>query len=186
MSVARSGGATGCNPIGCVTSCFQRSSFEASRRHHTRLAPPAHAAVSAGRKSAIQALDRLDRAPAFSGTGRASWVRYFRHGPSPFCRPRNQKRPVIASTATAHQPEFSACPRVCHTALRQESTSRGQPLRPQTNSGALLADHPNVSLHYTPTCPGSTSRTVLQVQRHVMPASSPSDLVALSATSKPT
>jgi hypothetical protein len=106
-------------------------------------------------KSAIQALDRLDRCSRFPGQAER-YVEYFRHGTLSLCRPRDQKRPGHRKHCEPpHQPGI--CPLSPrgrrHTASGKEIHLIVDNLSAHKTKivDRFLADHPKVSLHYTPT-----------------------------------
>src|SRR2546422_1535196 len=123
------------------------------------LNPPAHAAVfCVDEKTAIQALDRLDPVlPLSPGRAERHGFEYYRHGTVPLYAAFNTKTgSVLGKTASrhtsaefvafladivAHQPKSKEIHVICDN-LSAHKTARVK---------QFLADHPKVSLHYTPT-----------------------------------
>lgn len=123
------------------------------------LKPPQHAAVfCVDEKTAIQALDRLDPVLPFSpGRIERHGFEYFRHGTLSLYAALNTKTgEVLGKTASrhtsaefvafledliAHQPED----REIHVIVDNLSAHKTQKVRD------FLANHPNVTLHFTPT-----------------------------------
>lgn len=123
------------------------------------LNPPSHAAVfCVDEKTAIQALDRLDPVLALSpGRAERHGFEYYRHGTLSLYAAFNTKTgSVLGKTATrhtsaefvafladivAHQPKGKEIHVICDN-LSAHKTPRVE---------QFLADHPTVSIHYTPT-----------------------------------
>lgn len=123
------------------------------------LKPPQHAAVfCVDEKTAIQALDRLDPVLPFSpGRVERHGFEYYRHGTLSLYAALNTKTgEVLGKTASRHtSAEFVAfladlvahqpAEREIHVIVDNLSAHKTQQVRD------FLAEHPNVSLHYTPT-----------------------------------
>lgn len=123
------------------------------------LNPPQHAAVfCVDEKSAIQALDRLDRRlPLSPGRAERQGFEYYRHGTLSLFAALNPKTgDVIGQTAPRHtSAEFVAfleqvvttCPadQPVHIILDNLSVHKAPPVRD------FLGHHPNVQFHFTPT-----------------------------------
>lgn len=123
------------------------------------LNPPENAAVfCVDEKSAIQALDRLDRRlPLSPGRAEKHGFEYYRHGTLSLYAALNPRTgEVIGQTAARHTSEefvsfldevVSTQPaeREVHVILDNFSTHKTSLVK------AYLAEHPNVSLHFTPT-----------------------------------
>lgn len=123
------------------------------------LNPPQHAAVFCiDEKSAIQALDRLDRRlPLSPGRAERHGFEYYRHGTlSLFAALDPKTGHVIGETAPRHtSAEFvcflrkvvDSCPsdQPVHIILDNLSIHKAPPVR------QFLAEHPNVHFHHTPT-----------------------------------
>jgi len=123
------------------------------------LHPPQHAAVfCVDEKSAIQALDRLDRRlPLSPGRAERHGFEYYRHGTlSLFAALNPRTGDVMGQTASRHTSvEFVAflnevvatCPadQPVHIILDNLSVHKAPLVRD------FLADHPNVEFHFTPT-----------------------------------
>lgn len=123
------------------------------------LKPPQHAAVfCVDEKTAIQALDRLDPVLPFSpGRIERHGFEYFRHGTlSLYAALNTQTGEVLGKTTGSHtSAEFVAfladlvahqpAGREIHVIVDNLSAHKTQRVRD------FLADHPNVTLHYTPT-----------------------------------
>jgi transposase len=123
------------------------------------LNPPENAAVfCVDEKSAIQALDRLDRRlPLSPGRAEKHGFEYYRHGTLSLYAALNPRTgEVIGQTAARHTSEefvsFLAevvntqpAKREIHVILDNFSTHRTSRVK------AYLAEHPNVTLHFTPT-----------------------------------
>jgi transposase len=121
--------------------------------------PPENAAVFCiDEKSAIQALDRLDRRlPLSPGRAEKHGFEYFRHGTlSLYAALNPQTGEVIGQTAPRHTSEEFVTflkevvetqpgDRAVHVILDNFSTHKTQLVR------QFLSEHPNVSLHFTPT-----------------------------------
>jgi transposase len=123
------------------------------------LNPPSHAAVfCVDEKTAIQALDRLDPVlPLSPGRAERHGFEYYRHGTLSLYAAFNTKDgSVLGKTAArhtsaefvafladivAHQPKSKEIHVICDN-LSAHKTARVE---------QFLADHPKVSLHYTPT-----------------------------------
>ena len=123
------------------------------------LAPPAHAAVfCVDEKSAIQALDRLDPVlPLSPGRAERHGFEYFRHGTlSLYAALETKSGQVIASTASRHTSQEFV--RFAQEVVATQPSDKEIHLIVDNLSAhktklvdRFLADHPNVSLHYTPT-----------------------------------
>lgn len=123
------------------------------------LNPPQNAAVfCVDEKSAIQALDRLDRRlPLSPGRAEKHGFEYYRHGTLSLYAALNPKTgEVIGQTAARHtSQEFVAFlkeviatqpdQREVHVILDNFSTHKTDLVK------AFLQDHPNVTFHFTPT-----------------------------------
>ena len=123
------------------------------------LHPPQNAAVfCVDEKSAIQALDRLDRRlPLSPGRAEKHGFEYYRHGTlSLYAALNPQTGEVIGQTAPRHtSQEFVAfleevvgtqpSEREVHVILDNFSTHKTDLVK------SFLAQHPNVNLHFTPT-----------------------------------
>jgi transposase len=123
------------------------------------LNPPQNAAVfCVDEKSAIQALDRLDRRlPLSPGRAEKHGFEYYRHGTlSLYAALNPQTGEVIGQTAARHtSPEFVSfledvittqpAGREIHVILDNFATHKTQLVK------AFLTRHPNVTLHFTPT-----------------------------------
>lgn len=123
------------------------------------LNPPQHAAVFCiDEKSAIQALDRLDRRlPLSPGRAERHGFEYYRHGTlSLFAALNPQTGEVLGQTAPRHtSAEFvtflgevvATCPehQPIHIILDNLSVHKAPAVR------EFLAAHPNVTFHFTPT-----------------------------------
>jgi len=123
------------------------------------LNPPQHAAVFCiDEKSAIQALDRLDRRlPLSPGRAERHGFEYYRHGTLSLFAALNPKTgQVMGETAPRHtSAEFvsflrkvvATCPsnQPVHIILDNLSIHKAPPVR------EFLAEHPNVQFHHTPT-----------------------------------
>lgn len=123
------------------------------------LNPPQHAAVFCiDEKSAIQALDRLDRRlPLSPGRAERHGFEYYRHGTlSLFAALNPQTGQVLGQTAPRHtSAEFvtflgevvASCPvdQPIHIVLDNLSVHKAPAVR------EFLAVHPNVTFHFTPT-----------------------------------
>ncbi len=123
------------------------------------LKPPQHAAVfCVDEKTAIQALDRLDPVLPFSpGRVERHGFEYYRHGTLSLYAALNTKTgEVLGKTASSHtSAEFVAFladlvahqppGREIHVIADNLSAHKTQHVRD------FLAEHPNVSLHFTPT-----------------------------------
>ena len=123
------------------------------------LKPPQHAAVfSVDEKTAIQALDRNDPVlPLSPGRAERHGFEYYRHGTlSLFAALNTQTGEVIGKTAARHTSlEFVAfledlvahqpTGREIHVIADNLSTHKTQRVR------QFLQEHPNVTIHYTPT-----------------------------------
>ena len=123
------------------------------------LNPPQHAAIFCiDEKSAIQALDRLDRRlPLSPGRAERHGFEYYRHGTlSLFAALDPRTGRVVGQTAPRHtSAEFVAflkevvaqCPadQPVHIILDNLSVHKAPPVK------QFLAEHPNVSFHFTPT-----------------------------------
>jgi len=123
------------------------------------LNPPQNAAVfCVDEKSAIQALDRLDRRlPLSPGRAEKHGFEYYRHGTLSLYAALNPKTgEVIGQTAARHTTqEFVAflkdvvatqpAEREVHVILDNFSTHKTDLVK------AFLQDHPNVTFHFTPT-----------------------------------
>jgi transposase len=123
------------------------------------LNPPENAAVFCiDEKSAIQALDRLDRClPLSPGRAEKHGFEYYRHGTLSLFAALNPKTGnVIGQTAARHTSEdfvgflgevvaTQPADREVHVILDNFSTHKTDLVK------AFLANHPNVTLHFTPT-----------------------------------
>lgn len=123
------------------------------------LNPPQHAAVFCiDEKSAIQALDRLDRRlPLSPGRAERHGFEYYRHGTlSLFAALNPQTGEVLGQTASRHtSAEFvtflgeviASCPndQPVHIILDNLSVHKAPAVR------EFLVTHPNVTFHFTPT-----------------------------------
>jgi transposase len=121
--------------------------------------PPQHAAVFAvDEKTAIQALDRLDPVlPLSPGRAERHGFEYFRHGTlSLFAALNTESGEVVGHTVARHTSaafvEFlgeivatQATGREIHVIADNLSTHKTQLVR------TFLVDHPNVTIHFTPT-----------------------------------
>jgi transposase len=123
------------------------------------LRPPQHAAVfCVDEKTAIQALDRLDPVlPLSPGRAERHGFEYYRHGTlSLYAALNTQTGEVLGKTASRHtSAEFVAflgdvvaqqpSGREIHVIIDNLSAHKTDKVK------GFLVDHPNVSLHYTPT-----------------------------------
>lgn len=124
------------------------------------LNPPAHAAVFCiDEKTAIQALDRLDPVlPLSPGRLERHGFEYYRHGTlSLYAAFNTQTGEVLGKTAPRHtSAEFVAfLTDICaHQPKRKEIHVICDNLSAHKTKGVdeFLSSHPNVQLHYTPTC----------------------------------
>ena len=143
------------------------------------LAPPAHAAVfCVDEKSAIQALDRLDPVlPLSPGRAERHGFEYFRHGTlSLYAALETKSGQVIASTASRHTSQEFV--RFAQEVVATQPSDKEIHLIVDNLSAhktklvdRFLADHPNVSLHYTPTYSSWLNQVenwFSKVQRHVI------------------
>jgi len=123
------------------------------------LAPPAHAAVfCVDEKTAIQALDRLDPVlPLSPGRAERHGFEYFRHGTlSLYAALETRSGQVIGSTASRHTSQEFV--RFLEEVVATQPSGKEIHIIVDNLSAhktklvdRFLADHPNVSLHYTPT-----------------------------------
>ena len=143
------------------------------------LAPPAHAAVfCVDEKSAIQALDRLDPVlPLSPGRAERHGFEYFRHGTlSLHAALETKSGQVIASTASRHTSQEFV--RFAQEVVATQPSDKEIHLIVDNLSAhktklvdRFLADHPKVSLHYTPTYRSWLNQVenwFSKVQRHVI------------------
>ena len=142
------------------------------------LAPPAHAAVfCVDEKSAIQALDRLDPVLPLSPGAERHGFEYFRHGTlSLYAALETKSGQVIASTASRHTSQEFV--RFAQEVVATQPSDKEIHLIVDNLSAhktklvdRFLADHPNVSLHYTPTYSSWLNQVenwFSKVQRHVI------------------
>ena len=143
------------------------------------LAPPAHATVfCVDEKTAIQALDRLDPVlPLSPGRAERHGFEYFRHGTlSLYAALETRSGQVIASTASRHTSQEFV--RFLQEVVATQPSGKEIHLIVDSLSAHktklvdhFLADHPNVSLHYTPTYSSWLNQVenwFSKVQRHVI------------------
>ena len=143
------------------------------------LAPPAHAVVfCVVEKSAIQALDRLDPVlPLSPGRAERHGFGYFRHGTlSLYAALETRSGQVIGSTARRHTSQEFV--RFLQEVVATQPSGKEIHLIVDNLSAhktkfveRFLADHPNVSLHYTPTYSSWLNQVenwFSKVQRHVI------------------
>ena len=143
------------------------------------LAPPAHAAVfCVDEKTAIQALDRLDPVlPLSPGRAERHGFEYFRHGTlSLYAALETKSGQVIGSTASRHTSQEFV--RFLQEVVATQPSGKEIHLIVDNLSAhktklvdRFLADHPNVSLHYTPTYSSWLNQVenwFSKVQRHVI------------------
>ena len=143
------------------------------------LAPPAHAAVfCVDEKTAIQALDRLDPVlPLSPGRAERHGFEYFRHGTlSLYAALETRSGQVIGSTASRHTSQEFV--RFLQEVIATQPSGKEIHLIVDNLSAhktklvdRFLADHPNVSLHYTPTYSSWLNQVenwFSKVQRHVI------------------
>ena len=165
------------------------------------LAPPAHAAVfCVDEKSAIQALDRLDPVlPLSPGRAERHGFEHFRHGTlSLYAALETSSGQLIGSTASRHPSQEFV--RFLQEVVATQPSGKEIHLIVDNLSAyktklveRFLADHPKLSLHYTPTYRSwlhQVENWFSKVQRHVMPVESshpwPTCVANSCATSKPT
>lgn len=143
------------------------------------LAPPAHAAVfCVDEKTAIQALDRLDFVlPLSPGRAQRHGFEYFRHGTlSLYAAFETRSGHVIGNTARRHTSQEFV--RFLEEVVATQPPGKEIHLIVDNLSAhktklvdRFLADHPNVSLHYTPTYSSWLNQVenwFSKVQRHVI------------------
>ena len=143
------------------------------------LKPPAHAAVfCVDEKSAIQALDRLDPVlPLSPGRAERHGFEYFRHGTlSLYAALETSSGQLIGSTASRHTSQEFV--RFLQEVVATQPSGKEIHLIVDNLSAhktklveRFLADHPNVSLHYTPTYSSWLNQVenwFSKVQRHVI------------------
>ena len=143
------------------------------------LAPPAHAAVfCVDEKTAIQALDRLDPVlPLSPGRAERHGFEYFRHGTlSLYAALETRSGQVIGGTASRHTSQEFV--RFLQEIVTTQPSGKEIHLIVDNLSAhktklvdRFLADHPNVSLHYTPTYSSWLNQVenwFSKLQRHVV------------------
>src|SRR6476646_10609936 len=143
------------------------------------LNPPTHAAVfCVDEKSAIQALDRLDPVlPLSPGRAERHGFEYFRHGTlSLYAALETKSGQIIGSTASRHTSQEFV--RFLQEVVATQPSGKEIHLIVDNLSAhktklvdRFLADHPNVSLHYTPTYSSwlnLVENRFSKVQRHVI------------------
>ena len=143
------------------------------------LHPPAHAAVfSVDEKSAIQALDRLDRVlPLSPGRAQSHGFEYFRHGTlSLYAALETQSGEILGKTAARHtsaqfvdflQEIVASQPagKAIHVIADNLSAHKTKLV------AAFLQSHPKVCLHFTPTYSSWLNQVenwFSKIQRHVI------------------
>ena len=143
------------------------------------LAPPAHAAVfCVDEKSAIQALDRLDPVlPLSPGRAERHGFEYFRHGTLSLMPPSRPKA-ARSSQALPRRHTSQEFVRFAQEVVATQPSDKEIHLIVDNLSAhktklvdRFLADHPNVSLHYTPTYSSWLNQVenwFSKVQRHVI------------------
>ena len=129
-------------------------------------------------KTAIQALDRLDPVlPLSPGRAERHGFEYFRHGTlSLYAALETKSGQVIASTASRHTSQEFV--RFAQEVVATQPSDKEIHLIVDNLSAhktklvdRFLADHPNVSLHYTPTYSSWLNQVenwFSKVQRHVI------------------
>lgn len=143
------------------------------------LHPPAHAAVfCVDEKTAIQALDRLDPVrPLSPGRAESHGFEYFRHGTlSLYAALETQSGAILGKTARRHtSAEFVSfledivasqpAGKVIHVIADNLSAHKTKLVE------AFLEGHPNVRMHFTPTCSSWLNQVenwFAKIQRHVI------------------
>ena len=143
------------------------------------LAPPAHAAIfCVDEKSAIQALDRLDPVlPLSPGRAERHGFEYFRHGTfSLYAALETSSGQVLGSTARRHTSQEFV--RFLDEVVARQPSGKEIHLIVDNLSAhktklvdRFLAEHPNVSLHDTPTYSSWLNQVenwFSKLQRHVI------------------